>query len=117
MPITEVPPGGNSNGALHSIVFPLSPPVFVQSDTLIGVCVPSRSDQEALQVVSEGVMDVVNDRLLTVGGSCDGSALPREVRVGQITSVQNVLLHVHGVVGKVITRDLCVANDCSFSSK
>lgn len=98
--ITDFPSVVVNNGNLNSVVFPLSPEVFLEEDTLLGVCIPvntrpeGTTQTEPLHMVSSSVTNVRNDRLLI--GSCDQDQLPDQVGLLDIESRRNLLLHIHG---------------------
>ena len=94
-------PPFNSPLTLNTVVLPISPAVFVESDTMFGVCLPGSGSElgEPLLLVSSNVPSgVLFDRLIV--GSCDPARLPSQVSNTEAVSISDVLLHVHANVGK-----------------
>lgn len=99
--ITQFPSVVENNGLLKSVVFPLSQALLVEEETVLGVCIPGNDTTQTmqpLQIVSSGVVNVTNNRLLV--GSCDQNRLPTEVGLDNFQNLFGVLLHVHASTGK-----------------
>ena len=108
--VVNVSPVADSN--LNSATVPLSPAVFLENDTLLGICIPESTPDgtEPLHVVSNNVssIDVMNNRLLI--GSCDeNNQVPDQIGLPDIASMRNVTLHIHASVGK---KSHSEANSC-----
>lgn len=93
----------------NAIVFPISPEIYVEEDTLLGACIVATTPQVApLLIVSANAVEANSDRLLAASCTGNDQILPSSVGLGERENVFQSVLHIHASVGKSRQRVLNV---------